>query len=482
MANIDTTQSALPAGTILKGGNASYTLLKTLGQGSFGITYLAKNIVGEDEVEQLFCIKEFFMRDINGRENTSVTSSNREGMFDYYKRKFEQESDHLSRLRHKNIVMVVDAFRENSTSYYVMQYIDGQSLDSLIAAKGRLSTDETVGIIRQVGSALGCMHSKGMLHLDVKPANVMMADEKTAILIDFGLSKQYDQNGQPESSTTVGSGTPGYAPIEQANHREGKDFPVQMDVYALGATMLKMLTGQRPPEASDILNFGFPKKELLAVGVTSSVAMVVEKAMAPQQNKRYKTVNDFLKALDIATNEETDIKQDSTVVDRPAQDDEEKSGNGSLGMTVVKWFAGLCVLITVTSIPDSILCDNLGLHGGQGFMQTFFNFMLQEYAPYDWMVNVITGRCDSFGYLLGFILSVIGVSIAGFVMNKRWNRTFGETLWHDRIWIVAICLGINTIASLVVSRNQEFVIMWAFFLQASFCALGTLAFMKKKDI
>ena len=430
MANIDTTQSALPAGTVLKGGNASYTLLKTLGQGSFGITYLAKNMVGEDEVEQLFCIKEFFMRDINGRENTSVTSSNREGMFDYYKRKFEQESDHLSRLRHKNIVMVVDAFRENSTSYYVMQYIDGQSLDSLIAAKGQLSTDETVGIIRQVGSALSCMHSKGMLHLDVKPANVMMADEKTAILIDFGLSKQYDQNGQPESSTTVGSGTPGYAPIEQANHREGKDFPVQMDVYALGATMLKMLTGQRPPEASDILNFGFPKKELLAVGVTSSVAMVVEKAMAPQQNKRYKTVNDFLKALDIATNEETDIKQDSTVVDRPAQDDEEKSGNGSLGMTVVKWFAGLSVLITVTSIPDSILCNNLGRHDGQELMETFFNFMFEGYAPYDWMINVCTRRCDSFCYLLGLILSVIGVSIAGFVMNKRWNRTFGETLWH----------------------------------------------------
>lgn len=70
MANIDTTQSALPAGTVLKGGNASYTLLKTLGQGSFGITYLAKNIVGEDEVEQLFCIKEFFMRDINGQAVT----------------------------------------------------------------------------------------------------------------------------------------------------------------------------------------------------------------------------------------------------------------------------------------------------------------------------------------------------------------------------------------------------------------------------
>lgn len=457
-------------------------LLKTLGQGSFGITYLAKNIVDEDEVEQLFCIKEFFMRDINGRESTSVTSSNREGMFDYYKRKFEQESDHLSRLRHKNIVMVVDAFRANSTSYYVMQYIDGQSLDSLIAAKGRLSTDETVGITRQVGSALSCMHSMGMLHLDVKPANVMMADEKTAILIDFGLSKQYDQNGQPESSTTVGSGTAwlcayrtGQPPRRQRfSGADGRLRPRRHD--AENAYRAKTTRGFRHSELR------VSEEELLAVGVTSSVAMVVEKAMAPQQNKRYKTVNDFLKALDVATNEETDIKQDSTVVDRPAQDDEGKSGNESLGMTVVKWFAGLGALITVTSIPDYFLCNNLGRHGGQELMETFFNFMFQGHAPYDWMVNVIKGRCDSFGYLLGLILSVIGVSIAGYVMNKRWNRTFGETLWHDRIWIVAISLGINTIASLVVSRDQEFAIMWAVFLQVSFCALGTLAFKKKKDI
>ena len=140
----------------------------------------------------------------------------------------------------------------------------------------------------------------GMLHLDVKPANVMMADEKTAILIDFGLSKQYDQNGQPESSTTVGSGTPGYAPIEQANHREGKDFPVQMDVYALGATMLKMLTGQRPPEASDILNFGFPKKELKQKHVPQPIIGVVEKAMKPQRNLRFQTMEQMMTALDEA--------------------------------------------------------------------------------------------------------------------------------------------------------------------------------------
>lgn len=91
------------------------------------------------------------------------------------------------------------------------------------------------------------MHSNKMLHLDLKPKNIMLDKDGKSYLIDFGLSKQYTETGEPESSTKVGAGTPGHAPIEQANYREGKGFPVTMDIYALGATMFKMLTGQRPP-------------------------------------------------------------------------------------------------------------------------------------------------------------------------------------------------------------------------------------------
>ena len=491
MATVSNITGALPGGTVLRGGRCSYTLLKTLGQGSFGITYLAKNVVGDDEVEQLFCIKEFFMRDINGRDDTAVTSSNREGMFDYYKRKFEQESDHLRRLRDRHIVMVVDAFRENSTSYYVMQYIDGLSLDQLIAKMGRLTVDEALDITRQIGSALQTMHSKGMLHLDVKPANVMMADPKTAVLIDFGLSKQYDKEGQPESSTTVGSGTPGYAPIEQANHREGQGFPVQMDVYALGATLFKMLTGHRAPEASDILNSGFPEKELLKSGVPQGVVAVVRKAMEPQRGKRYQTVAELVAAANAAGGQ----KEESTIVDNGSskQGTDNTTANTNSGSnnntnggsswldTTVKWLAGMGVLMTVTSIPDIFMCNNLGKHGGKDLITTFFNNMFQGAAPFDWMWNVIDGRCDSFGYLLGLIFSTIGVAIAYAIMNRRWKRTLGETLWHDRIWLVVIGLGINALASMAVPRPREYAIIWAVFLQASFCALGTIAFMKKSD-
>ena len=141
------------------------------------------------------------------------------------------------------------------------------------------------------------MHSKGMLHLDVKPANAMVKDDGTVVLIDFGLSKQYAANGEPESSTKVGAGTPGYAPLEQASYREGKGFPTMMDVYALGGTLYKMLTGQRPPEASEILNDGFPIGEMKQHGVPPQVAACVRKAMAPLKKDRYKTIDQLLSAL-----------------------------------------------------------------------------------------------------------------------------------------------------------------------------------------
>ena len=136
-----------------------------------------------------------------------------------------------------------------------------------------------------------------MLHLDLKPSNIVMRRDGTPVLIDFGLSKQYDNNGEPESSTNVGSGTPGYAPIEQADYHDGKGFPVTMDVYALGATMFKMLTGQRPPEASSILNDGFPYGLLKKHGVSTNVITAVASAMNPVRGKRCASVKDFIYLL-----------------------------------------------------------------------------------------------------------------------------------------------------------------------------------------
>ncbi len=165
-------------------------------------------------------IKEFFMKEINGREGTTVTSGSKDGLFEDYRRKFVREAKNLSKLRHPNIVNMLEAFETNNTCYYVMEYMDGGSLDELIAKRHGLSEEDTVKYSLQIASALAFMHSNKMLHLDLKPKNIMMNNDN-AVLIDFGLSKQYDRNGEPESSTTVGTGTPGYAPIEQASYQDG---------------------------------------------------------------------------------------------------------------------------------------------------------------------------------------------------------------------------------------------------------------------
>ena len=296
---------ALPEGIILHGEAYDYKITSVLGQGSFGITYRAKvemrGALGTLDSNMYVAIKEFFMKEVNGRDNTSVTSgsTSRDGLFEYYREKIEREARNLSTLQHKNIVRVLESFQANGTVYYAMEYISGQSLDSVIIKSPHhcLDAATALGYTQQLGSALSFMHSKGMLHLDVKPANAMVKDDGTVVLIDFGLSKQYAANGEPESSTKVGAGTPGYAPLEQASYREGKGFPTMMDVYALGGTLYKMLTGQRPPEASEILNDGFPIGEMKQHGVPPQVAACVRKAMAPLKKDRYKTIDQLLNAL-----------------------------------------------------------------------------------------------------------------------------------------------------------------------------------------
>ena len=297
----ESTYDTLSKGCLLKGKSYDYYIEGVLGQGSFGITYLASvrmsGELGSLNTGMRVAIKEFFMRDINGRDGTSVTSGSKHGIYEDYKRKFKREALNLSKLNHPDIVKVVELFEANSTAYYVMEYIDGGSLNNYIDEHGPLNENTAVALCTKIGSALAFMHSKGILHLDLKPSNIMMRRDGTPVLIDFGLSKQYDNNGEPESSTNVGLGTPGYAPIEQADYHDGKGFPVTMDVYALGATMFKMLTGQRPPEAPSILNDGFPYGLLKKHGVSTNVIKAVESAMNPVRGKRCASVKDFLYLL-----------------------------------------------------------------------------------------------------------------------------------------------------------------------------------------
>ncbi len=297
-----TTNLELPIGTTLRGASYTYTIERVLGQGTFGITYLATTKVKADgalgalEATLHVAIKEFFMHDLNGRHGAEVTCSSKSGIYEHYRHKFAREAQNLSKLHHANIVRVLESFEANNTAYYAMEFCEGGSLDALIGGDG-LAEGQAVAYAEQIGAALVAMHGERVLHLDLKPGNVMLRKDGSVALIDFGLSKQYDESGEPESSTTVGGGTPGYAPLEQAHYREGKDFPVQMDVYALGATLFKMLTGERPAEAAMLLNEGFPTEKLAAKGVSEQTIAVIAKAMSPMKRDRYGSVAEFLAAL-----------------------------------------------------------------------------------------------------------------------------------------------------------------------------------------
>ena len=312
----------LKQGSTLKGGK--YKIVKMLGQGTFGITYLAQTRISMDgqlgkmDVNVNVTIKEFFMSDLNNRSadgtNVEKTSST---LVKNYLSKFRREAENLAKLHHPNIVKVLEVFDENNTTYYVMEYIDGETIDDLIKSKGHLSEREALDITRHVCAALSYMHEHKMLHLDLKPKNLMRNSEGKIFLIDFGLAKQYTEDGEPESSTSIGLGTPGYAPIEQANYKKDGSFPVTLDIYALGASLYKMLVGKTPPEASSVLNEGLPLSQLKSMGVSDGTIDIVKKAMAPMKKERYQ----FVQALSLAIkNSEAGDTQDDE--ERTSYDDE----------------------------------------------------------------------------------------------------------------------------------------------------------------
>lgn len=291
----------LKSGALLQGGK--YRIEKVLGQGGFGITYLAtqkisiEGPIGQIETEIKLAIKEFFMKDVCNREEDSQTmnipSVGSREMAERFKQKFIKEAWNISKLKHPHIIKVVDVFEENGTAYYVMEHHDHGSLNSLIKKHGAFSESEALPYILQIANALSYIHEHQMNHLDIKPDNILLNSRGEAVLIDFGLSKCYDADGEQTSSTPVGVSV-GYAPLEQSRVGGVGTFSPATDVYSLGATFYKMVTGLTPPEASEVLDEGLPD---WPEAISKEVQNAIKRAMEPRRKKRPQSIDEFLMLL-----------------------------------------------------------------------------------------------------------------------------------------------------------------------------------------
>ena len=323
-------KSTLNIGQELHSDSIVYRIESVLGQGSFGVTYKAKAFTvmkgkfGEELVETNTpkAIKEFFMKEVNDRDASGSITGMSEGSLSYnYVQKFKKEAENLASMNHPNIVKVIDFISANNTYYYVMDYIEGENLNDYLKHH-KMSEKEAYDTISEVALALQYMHEeKHMLHLDLKPGNIMRRNSDGHIfLIDFGLSKHYSADGVPETSTSVGLGTPGYAPIEQANSKNAKQFRATLDVYALGATFYKLLTGQTPPSADELVSDEeLINDELAKFDISNESKMTIEHSMMPSVKYRTKDVKGFLADLNpeehiITTKEENPLDDEVTVI------------------------------------------------------------------------------------------------------------------------------------------------------------------------
>ena len=272
--------------------NGKYTIIRMLAHGGFGVTYLAHHEMLDIDV----CIKEFFPSTLCNRDafsyEVSVASSGNSATVEKYMDKFLKEARSIARLHHEGIVKIHDVFRENGTAYYVMDYIDGCSLQELVKKQGPLSLDTALGYIRQAARTLDYLHANHMNHLDIKPSNMMVDAKGQLTLIDFGVAKHYGEGGH-QTTTTPACISRGYSPIEQYKDGGVSRFSPVADIYPLGATLYYLLTGTTPPEATELAIDGLT----IPVTIPAQIANAIRHAMQSRPADRTPSIQSFLADL-----------------------------------------------------------------------------------------------------------------------------------------------------------------------------------------
>ena len=280
----------LPHGLILA---QQYRVGRVLGRpGGFGITYLCWDI----HLQQRMAVKEFLPRELATRGPDGLTvqvhsEAEREAVA-AGREQFLQEARIVARLNHPNVVRVRSYFNANDTAYLVMDYYEGRSLgDHLVEVASMMSAEAAIRLLQPVLDGLRYVHENGVVHRDIKPHNIYITREGAPILLDFGAARQA-ANAQSAAATVVV--TEGYAPLEQYQ-RDTPQGP-WTDIYAVAATLYRMLVGTPPPIALDRLG-NDPLEDGGWAGLPEGLAPIMARALAPHPEDRYALVSELAEDL-----------------------------------------------------------------------------------------------------------------------------------------------------------------------------------------
>ena len=233
--------TALPMGTRLE----HFVIDTVIGAGGFGITYIAKH----DTLNKMFALKEYFPREFAYREGMTVRSTQTgANTFRWGLSRFLDEARALAKFKHPAIVDVAHVFEANGTAYMALAYEQGHTMAAWLRDLERLPTQaELDAIVRPVLDAMEVMHANGMLHRDIAPDNILVRDDGTPVLLDFGSARS-DMKERAGPVTAIVK--TGYSPQEQYQSLGEKQGPWS-DIYAFAATLYRAVSGRAPMDAMD---------------------------------------------------------------------------------------------------------------------------------------------------------------------------------------------------------------------------------------
>ena len=448
----------LPIGTLLRGG--TYRVTRQLKSGGFGNTYVVENI----HFGETYAMKEFFMQGVTSRNGTTVSISIEDNaeVFNEQKEKFKKEAQRIRKLNHPNIVKIHDLFEDNGTCYYVMDFIDGESLADQLDRKGPMNENEALSVLNSLLDALSVVHAAGFTHMDIKPGNIMQDRQGKVYLIDFGASKQMTSNEQRTLATSTAMPySEGYAPIEQVE-RKIENIGPWTDFYAVGATMYRLLTNNTPPLSSEIIDNVVNNGQspfMFSNNISNSTQLLIKWMMQPGRNNRPQTVSEIIKRVQTgekktAFGNPLDLSAkhvvETTIYDNP----------GEVKATVVT--SSVNIITNKTNpVIDRILSNMVKVEGGTFMMgdhnrpNSWFkrNFSGDSYCDFEVPVHKV--RLSTF-YISKYPVRIEEwKSIMGYFPKEHKNDSYEQQNDYERYSQRAACLSWDE-CNLFISKLIKF--------------------------